>query len=81
MWGNDSSLVKGSNRLPHYLESRSEMPLNDQFKRYMTDSAFADIRNGSIGGRAGSSNGAAAFLEFFVPSRRERESSKIHADS
>ena len=37
----------------------------------MTDSAFADIRNGSIGGRAGSSNSAAAFLEFFVPSREE----------
>ncbi len=45
------------------------MPLNAQFRKYMTDSAFADIRNGSIGGRAGSSNTAASFLEFFVPHR------------
>ena len=37
------------------------MPLNDQFRKYMTDSAFADIRNGSIGGRAGSSNTVTAF--------------------
>ena len=29
------------------------MPLNDQFRRYMTDTPFADIRNGSSGGRAG----------------------------
>ena len=49
------------------------MPLNDQFRRYMTDTPFADIRNGSSGGRAGSSNGAAAFLEFFVPTRNYEE--------
>ena len=54
------------------------MPLNDQFRKYMTDSAFADIRNGSIGGRAGSSNTAAAFLEFFVPNRGfEKDGEKI----
>ena len=44
----------------------------------MTDSAFADIRNGSIGGRAGSSNSAASFLEFFVPNRDfDEDSEKI----
>jgi leucyl aminopeptidase len=44
----------------------------------MTDSAFADIRNGSIGGRAGSSNSAASFLEFFVPNRNfEDDGNKI----
>ena len=44
----------------------------------MTDSAFADIRNGSIGGRAGSSNTAASFLEFFVPTRGfEEDAEKI----
>ena len=72
MWGNDSTLVKRVESAASSCgEPVWEMPLNDQFKRYMTDSAFADIRNGSIGGRAGSSNGAAAFLEFFVPSREE----------
>ena len=40
--------------------------------------AFADIRNGSIGGRAGSSNSAASFLEFFVPNRNfEADGNKI----
>jgi leucyl aminopeptidase len=45
------------------------MPLNSDFEKYMTDSAFADVRNGSSGGRAGSSNSAAAFLKQFVPKR------------
>ena len=72
MWGNDSKLVERvKSSASQTGEPVWEMPLNDQFRRYMTDSAFADIRNGSIGGRAGSSNGAAAFLEFFVPTRGE----------
>ena len=57
---------------------------NDQFRRYMTDTPFADIRNGSSGGRAGSSNGAAAFLEFFVPTRNYEEGAEklpwVHLD-
>ena len=60
------------------------MPLNAQFRKYMTDSAFADIRNGSIGGRAGSSNTAASFLEFFVPTRGFQEDAEkipwVHLD-
>ena len=70
MWSNDGGVSK---RLKKAAESSGEpvwrMPLNSQFRKYMTNSAFADIRNGSIGGRAGSSNAAAAFLEFFVPKR------------
>ena len=70
MWSNNDDLAKS---LKSAAERSGEpvwrMPLNNQFRKYMTDSAFADIRNGSIGGRAGSSNTAAAFLEFFVPNR------------
>ena len=70
MWSNNDDLAKS---LKSAAERSGEpvwrMPLNDQFRKYMTDSAFADIRNGSIGGRAGSSNTAASFLEFFVPNR------------
>ena len=70
MWSNNDDLAKS---LKSAAERSGEpvwrMPLNDQFRKYMTDSAFADIRNGSIGGRAGSSNTAASFLEFFVPIR------------
>ena len=70
MWSNDESLAKSlKDAAERSGESVWKMPLNDQFRKYMTDSAFADIRNGSIGGRAGSSNTAAAFLEFFVPNR------------
>ena len=74
MWVNDDEL---SGRLERVSEKSGEpvwrMPLNGQFRKYMTDSAFADIRNGSIGGRAGSSNSAASFLEFFVPKRGFKE--------
>ena len=79
MWSNDESLaerVEGSAKKCG--EPVWRMPLNDQFRRYMTDTPFADIRNGSSGGRAGSSNGAAAFLEFFVPPRNYEELSLIH---
>mgnify|MGYP001162279864 FL=1 len=70
MWSNNEILA-GNLKLAAERSGESvwRMPLNDQFRKYMTDSAFADIRNGSIGGRAGSSNTAAAFLEFFVPNR------------
>ena len=79
MWSNDEVLAK---RLVEAANSCGEevwrMPLNKQFRKYMTDSAFADIRNGSIGGRAGSSNSAASFLEFFVPNRDfDEDSEKI----
>jgi len=79
MWANDDDigrrLKKAANRSG---ESVWRMPLNAQFRKYMTDSAFADIRNGSIGGRAGSSNTAASFLEFFVPHRGyDEEADKI----
>jgi len=77
MWSNDEEL---SRRLTEAATSSGEevwrMPLNTQFSKYMTDSAFADIRNGSIGRRAGSSNAAASFLEFFVPHRDFDEESK-----
>ena len=57
MWSNNDDLAKS---LKTAAERSGEpvwrMPLNNQFRKYMTDSAFADIRNGSIGGRAGSSN-------------------------
>ena len=70
MWANNEGVAK---RLKAAASRSGEpvwrMPLNSQFRKYMTDSAFADIRNGSIGGRAGSSNTAASFLEFFVPHR------------
>ena len=70
MWSNDRDVRR---RLSKAASRSGEpvwhMPLNAQFRKYMTDSAFADIRNGSIGGRAGSSNAAASFLEFFVPHR------------
>jgi len=70
MWSNDESVARSlKNAADRSGEPVWRMPLNDQFRKYMTDSAFADIRNGSIGGRAGSSNTAAAFLEFFVPNR------------
>mgnify|MGYP005718379845 FL=1 len=79
MWSNDDIVAS---RLKNAAERSGEevwrMPLNDQFRKYMTDSAFADIRNGSIGGRAGSSTPAAAFLEFFVPNRGfEKDGEKI----
>ena len=79
MWANDDDigrrLKKAANRSG---ESVWRMTLNAQFRKYMTDSAFADIRNGSIGGRAGSSNTAASFLEFFVPHRGyDEEADKI----
>ncbi len=85
MWSNDSDvrrhLVKAASRSD---EPVWHMPLNAQFRKYMTDSAFADIRNGSIGGRAGSSNAAASFLEFFVPHRGYDEDAEkipwIHLD-
>tara|TARA_B100000959_G_C14994495_1_gene629578 strand:- start:6002 stop:7525 length:1524 start_codon:yes stop_codon:yes gene_type:complete len=70
MWSNDEGVAR---KVKKAASSSGEpvwrMPLNAQFRKYMTDSAFADIRNGSIGGRAGSSNSAASFLEFFVPHR------------
>ncbi|MAZ23368.1 MAG: leucyl aminopeptidase [Euryarchaeota archaeon] len=70
MWSNDEGVARSlENAADRSGEPVWRMPLNDQFRKYMTDSAFADIRNGSIGGRAGSSNTAAAFLEFFVPNR------------
>lgn len=70
MWSNDEGVARSlKNAADRSGEPVWRMPLNDQFRKYMTDSAFADIRNGSIGGRAGSSNTAAAFLEFFVPNR------------
>ena len=79
MWANDEGIAK---RLKAAAKRSGEpvwrMPLNAQFRKYMTDSAFADIRNGSIGGRAGSSNTAASFLEFFVPTRGfEEDADKI----
>ncbi len=79
MWANDEGIAK---RLKAAAKRSGEpvwrMPLNAQFRKYMTDSAFADIRNGSIGGRAGSSNTAASFLEFFVPTRGfEEDAEKI----
>lgn len=79
MWSNDDAIA---NRVKSAAERCGEsvwrMPLNSQFRKYMTDSAFADIRNGSIGGRAGSSNSAAAFLEFFVPNRNfDKDEKKI----
>ncbi len=85
MWGNDDSLI---NKLKNASNKEGEdvwrMPLNSDFERYMTDSAFADTRNGSSGGRAGSSNSAAAFLKQFVPNRNFEESSEqiswIHLD-
>ena len=85
MWANDDKI---SRRLKKAAKRSGEtvwrMPLNAQFRKYMTDSAFADIRNGSIGGRAGSSNAAASFLEFFVPHRGFDEDSEkipwVHLD-
>ena len=79
MWSNDDSLAGNvKSAAERSGESVWRMPLNDQFRKYMTNSAFADIRNGSIGGRAGSSNTAAAFLEFFVPNRGfEKDGDKI----
>tara|TARA_B100000614_G_scaffold64060_2_gene56754 strand:+ start:14739 stop:16262 length:1524 start_codon:yes stop_codon:yes gene_type:complete len=79
MWSNDDNVAsKLKNAAERSGEEVWRMPLNDQFRKYMTDSAFADIRNGSIGGRAGSSNTAAAFLEFFVPNRGfEKDGEKI----
>ncbi|MEK9865461.1 MAG: leucyl aminopeptidase [Euryarchaeota archaeon] len=85
MWSNDESLAE---RVEVSAKRCGEpvwrMPLNDQFRRYMTDTPFADIRNGSSGGRAGSSNGAAAFLEFFVPPRNYEEGAEkipwVHLD-
>ena len=79
MWANEEGIAK---RLKAASMRSGEpvwrMPLNAQFRKYMTDSAFADIRNGSIGGRAGSSNTAASFLEFFVPHRGfDEEAGKI----
>ncbi len=79
MWSNSDKLA---DRVKSAAERCGEpvwrMPLNSQFRKYMTDSAFADIRNGSIGGRAGSSNSAASFLEFFVPNRNfEDDGNKI----
>ncbi len=74
MWSNDEDIAKRVKRAASRSgESVWRMPLNSQFRKYMTDSAFADIRNGSIGGRAGSSNTAASFLEFFVPHRNNDE--------
>ena len=70
MWANDEGIGKRvRNAANRSGESVWRMPLNAQFRKYMTDSAFADIRNGSIGGSAGSSNTAASFLEYFVPHR------------
>ncbi|MEC7756420.1 MAG: leucyl aminopeptidase [Candidatus Thermoplasmatota archaeon] len=70
MWANDDDIARRLKKAASRCgEPVWRMPLNAQFRRYMTDSAFADIRNGSIGGRAGSSNTAASFLEFFVPHR------------
>jgi leucyl aminopeptidase len=89
MWANKEARRGGVKRRLTSAARRSgepvwSMPLNSQFRKYMTDSAFADIRNGSIGGRAGSSNSAAAFLEFFVPHRGFDEDSEkipwIHLD-
>tara|TARA_Y100001970_G_scaffold30856_1_gene38301 strand:- start:7226 stop:8749 length:1524 start_codon:yes stop_codon:yes gene_type:complete len=79
MWSNNDMLAKKVEKAAKRCgEPVWRMPLNDQFRKYMTDSAFADIRNGSIGGRAGSSNAAAAFLEFFVPNRNfEKKGEKI----
>lgn len=79
MWSNDEALAGNvKSAAERSGESVWRMPLNDQFRKYMTNSAFADIRNGSIGGRAGSSNTAAAFLEFFVPNRGfEKDGDKI----
>ncbi len=78
MWSNDDSLAERFKRSAEISgEPVWRMPLNDQFRRYMTDTPYADIRNGSSGGRAGSSNGAAAFLEFFVPHRSDNMEEKI----
>ena len=79
MWSNNEAIAKRMKKAASRCgESVWRMPLNSQFRRYMTDSAFADIRNGSIGGRAGSSNSAASFLEFFVPHRGfDEEAEKI----
>ena len=85
MWANDEGIAR---RLKSAAMRSGEpvwrMPLNAQFRKYMTDSAFADIRNGSIGGRAGNSNTAASFLEFFVPHRDFDESEEkipwVHLD-
>jgi len=79
MWSNDEELAKKMEKAATRCgEPVWRMPLNEQFRKYMTNSAFADIRNGSIGGGAGSSNAAAAFLEFFVPNRDfEKDSDKI----
>ena len=70
MWANEEGIGKRVRKAANRSgEAVWRMPLNAQFRKYMTDSAFADIRNGSIGGGAGSSNTAASFLEFFVPHR------------
>ena len=70
MWANEEDIGKRVKKAASRSgEAVWRMPLNAQFRKYMTDSAFADIRNGSIGGGAGSSNTAASFLEFFVPHR------------
>jgi leucyl aminopeptidase len=70
MWANDEGIGKRVRKAANRSgEPVWRMPLNAQFRKYMTDSAFADIRNGSIGGKAGSSNTAASFLEYFVPHR------------
>jgi len=70
MWSNSNSLQLKLKKAANIEgEAVWRMPLNAQFEKYMTDSAFADVRNGSAGGRAGSSNSAAAFLKQFVPNR------------
>ena len=77
MWSNDNSLQKRLKEAARIEgESIWRMPLNSDFEKYMTDSAFADVRNGSSGGRAGSSNSAAAFLKQFVPKRNFDEKEK-----
>ena len=74
MWSNNDGLqAKLKKAATAEGEEVWRMPLNSQFERYMTDSAFADVRNGSAGGRAGSSNSAAAFLKQFVPNRNFEE--------
>ena len=85
MWSNDYSLQKKlKNAAKIEGESVWRMPLNSDFEKYMTDSAFADVRNGSAGGRAGSSNSAAAFLKQFVPNynfdKEEEQIPWIHLD-
>ena len=85
MWSNNNSLQNKLKRAS-IIEGEDvwRMPLNSQFEKYMTNSAFADVRNGSSGGRAGSSNSAAAFLKQFVPNRDYNEEEEqipwVHLD-